>query len=150
MTDIIAEIDELRDLPIAALETRYAELFGRPPRSKNRTHMFKRCAWKLQERRYGGLSKVAKSRLEELMAEIDIIGPQEQPSRRRSKPGGVSAGIVLVRAWRGTEVRATALVDGGFEHDGVTYRSLSAIAKHVTGSHWNGRLFFGLTERKRK
>ena len=84
------------------------------------------------------------------MSEIDVAAPQEQYDRRRSKPGGVAPGTVLVREWRGTTVRATALPDGGFECDGVTYRSLSAIAKVVTGSHWNGRLFFGLTERKRK
>lgn len=150
MTDVLIEIDELRDMTTPALVARYTELYGRPPRSKNRTHLFKRCAWKVQERRYGGLSRVAKSRLEELMAEIDITGPQEQSSQRRSKPGGVAPGTVLLREWRGTEVQATALPAGGFEHDGVTYRSLSAIAKVVTGSHWNGRLFFGLTERKRK
>jgi len=55
---------------------------------------------------------------------------------------------VLTRRWKGTDVRVVA-VDGGWECDGVVYRSLSAVARAVTGSRWNGRLFFNLTERRR-
>jgi len=56
-------------------------------------------------------------------------------------------GTVFTRTWKGGEVRTVA-VEGGYEYEGAVYRSLSAVAKAVTGSHWNGRLFFGLTARK--
>ena len=56
---------------------------------------------------------------------------------------------MFTRTWKGREVQTVA-VDGGYEYEGAVYRSLSAVAKAVTGSHWNGRLFFGLTERKKR
>ena len=58
-------------------------------------------------------------------------------------------GVEITRVWRGRELRAVAC-DGGYEFEGATYRSLSAIAKAVTGTHWNGRLFFGLTNKKKR
>ncbi len=67
---------------------------------------------------------------------------------RVTRPGDPPLGTTLTRVWKGHEVRATA-VEGGWEHDDVVYRSLSAVAKAVTGSHWNGRLFFGLKSRRR-
>ena len=66
------EIDALRKLSTTQLANRYVELFGKPLRVKNREWLWKRCAWKLQEQRYGGLSAVAKQRLEVLVAEIEL------------------------------------------------------------------------------
>ena len=110
-------------------------------------------AWKIQEKRYGGLSEVAKRKLEELIAEIDL--PLDESARTVSgalrRPAGATAppvGIVPVRQWRGQEIPVTA-VQGGFEYVGEVYRSLSAVARAVTGTKWNGRLFFGLTKRRR-
>src|SRR5262245_47272546 len=71
------EIAALRGLTVPELAVRYEELWGKPPRSRHREHMWKRAAWKLQERRSGGLSEVAKARLEELIAEIELP-PAEQ------------------------------------------------------------------------
>ena len=68
--------------------------------------------------------------------------------RSEAKPGDQPVGTTLTRVWRGNEIRTTR-VEGGWEYDGVMYRSLSAVAKAVTNSHWNGRLFFGVTKRKR-
>ena len=125
--------------------------FGKPPRVKHREHLWRRIAWKVQEQRFGGLSTVAKKRLDELIADLDLPLGGERTVRAkvngRTKPGEPPIGTTLVREWRGTEVRATR-VEGGWEHGGVVHRSLSAVAKAVTGSHWNGRLFFGVTKRK--
>jgi hypothetical protein len=148
---IAEEIAELRALPVAELVERYQAVFGKAPRIKNKAFLWKRCGWKLQEQRLGGLSEVAKARLEQLIAEIDL--PLAERARsvtgklRRSRGGELRPGTVLTREWRGRQVRVE-VVDGGFECDGVVYRSLSAVAKAVTGSHWNGRLFFALTPRK--
>lgn len=144
MKPISEELAELRALNVAELVERYVAIFGKAPRCRQPTWMFRKIAWEIQARRFGGLSKRALARLEELMAEIDIpLGgarAQIKPARKMTE------GTMVERAWKGRVVRATA-VEGGWEHEGAVYRSLSAVAKHVTGSHWNGKLFFGLTRR---
>ena len=150
MKSIPQEIAALRAMAVPELVERYEAVFGKPPRVKHREHMWKRIAWRIQEQRFGGLSQVAKRRLDELIAEIELPLGQRTVNGKvaRSRPGDPPVGTTLTRVWKGHEVRATA-VEGGWEHDGVAYRSLSAVAKAVTGSHWNGRLFFGLTPRRR-
>jgi len=149
MKSIACEISELQGMDVPALVTRYEELFGKPPRSKHRVHLWRRCAWKVQEQRLGGLSETAKNKLNELMGQIDLpleTGPTV--TGRVTRPGEPPVGTVLTRVYHGEEVQATR-TEAGWEVDGVVYRSLSGAAKAITGSHWNGRLFFGLTRRKR-
>ena len=154
---ITAEIRELRAMPVPKLVNTYETVFGKPPRVKNREWLWKRVAWKIQEQRYGGLSKPAQARLEELIAEIQLPlgenrrtvtgalnGSERGVNHRATAP---PVGTTLTREWHGQEVRVR-VVEQGFEWDGAVYKSLSAVAKAVTGSHWNGRLFFGLTKRK--
>lgn len=153
MTKTIAEeVAELHELDVPALAARFEQLFGKPPRLKHRAWLVKRCAHQLQVARCGGLSEVARRRLGELMNEIDL--PLDPPARttighlgRPEKPRDPPVGTTLLREWRGRQVRVT-VVEGGFEHEGIVHASLSRVAKVVTGSHWNGRLFFGLTSRK--
>ena len=151
---ITNEIDELRAMTVPALVERYREVYGKEPRIRHREWLWKRVAWKVQEQRLGGLSKVAQKRLEELIAEIDL--PIDERKRTVSgrlkaprKPTDPAVGTCITRHWRGREIRVQVL-DTGFECDGVVYGSLSAVARAVTGSRWNGKLFFGLTGRKRK
>lgn len=144
MKPISEELAELRALGVPELVERYIEVFGKAPRCKQPTWMFRKIAWEIQARRFGGLSKRALDRLEELMAEIDIdLGAERKQVKAARK---TTQGTTVSRAWNGREVTATS-VEGGWEHEGAVYRSLSAVAKHVTGSHWNGKLFFGLTRR---
>jgi hypothetical protein len=119
---------------------------GRLPRFRQPTWLFRKIAWEMQARRFGGLSKRAMARLEELIAEIDIPldGSRAQIKARRN---GTALGTMVTRVWKDREIRATA-VEGGWEHERIVYRSLSAVAKAVTGSHWNGKLFFGLSKRR--
>ena len=143
MKPIAEEIADLRAMNVAELIERYVEVFGRLPRCKQPTWLFRKIAWEVQARRFGGLSKRAKERLEELIAEIDL---PLNGARAQVKRNGAVLGTTVERAWRGRVIRAVS-VEGGWEHEGVVHRSLSAVAKHVTGSHWNGRLFFQLTRR---
>ncbi len=147
---IAAEITELRAMSVAELVERYATAYGKPPRVKNRAWLWRRCAWKLQERRYGGLSGAAKRRLDELIAELDLpLNGRTVRARvgRTRHPDDPPIGTTLSRVWKGTEIRATA-VEGGWEYEGVVYRSLSAAVKAITGSHASGPAWFGLTKRK--
>jgi hypothetical protein len=139
---IADEIAELRALAVPELVERYKAVFGKPPRVKHREWLWRRVAWKIQEQRFGGLSVVAKRRLEELISELDI-------PLAAARPRSPTVGTSVARVWKDREIRATS-VENGWEHEGVVYRSLSAVAKHVTGSHWNGRAFFGLTKRRER
>jgi hypothetical protein len=122
MKTIAQEIQELRAMPVADLVERYEALYGKPPRSKNRNHLWRRCAWKVQEARFGGLSTVAKRRLDELIAELDLPLGRVETVRRDVGRADPVAGTTLTRTWKNREITATA-VDGGWECDGVVHRS---------------------------
>ncbi len=149
---IAQEIAELRRMAVPELVAKYEAAFGKPPRVKHREHLWRKVAWKIQEQRFGGLSGAAKKKLDELIAELDVPLIAARPTPRKGPPhtnGEPPIGTTLVRVWRDQEVLATR-TDQGWQHDGVVYSSLTAIAKAVTGTHWNGRLFFGLTKRKER
>ena len=114
-------------------------LAGRPP-SSNTAFLVKHLAYWLQELAYGGLSEETRARLEAL-AEDEAYADREQAKRRRiERP---VTGTRLTREWQGVEHHVTVL-DDGLEYQGRKYKSLSAIARAITGTRWNGPLFFGL------
>lgn len=135
------ELAELRDLDAHALAQRYETVFGRPPRSRHREWLFRKLAWRLQEARFGGLSATAKKCLDALVADIEI--PTAPPTNVNSD--GVAIGTEITREWRGTTL-VLRVSDDGYEFGGKTYGSLSAAAKAATGSHWNGRAFWGVAK----
>ena len=137
MKTVAAQLLALRAMDVASLHARYVELFGREPRSRHREHLYRKVAFRIQERAFGGLSAVAKKRLDGLMAEIEL--PTAPPMR-----DGLTHGTVLTRVWHDRRIEVRVLDDGRFEFEGASYRSLSAIAKAVTGTNWNGRAWFGL------
>src|SRR2546428_14052411 len=102
MKSIAEEIEELRRMKVPELVARYREVFGKEPRVKHREHLWKRIGWKIQEARYGGLSKVAKDRLEEMMAEIERPLTEQQRTVRGvlkslSKQGATPRGGIITR-----------------------------------------------------
>lgn len=154
MNPIVDQIRELQTMPAAQLVARYEALFGKPPRVRNVAWLRRQVAWKVQEREFGGLSDRAKARLDQLVARIDLPlqgakPPRTRPaaSAARSTTNTPMVGTTLVREWHGQQVRVEVR-DNGFEWNGTLYRSLSAIARAVTGANWNGRLWFGLTQRR--
>lgn len=152
------EIAALRKMTPAQLREKYLELFGEPSRSGNKDFLFKRVAWRLQSLAEGTLSERARQRAAELARDADLRttmprAPQTTTgATERVKPAPAAhgdripmPGTVLTRTYRGQVIEVTVLPKG-FEWEGQMYRSLSAVAKAVTGSHWNGHLFFGLKE----
>ena len=143
---ILKQITELQRLSQAALKERWRELYGTEPPVYNRALLTKRLAYRLQELAYGGVSEVTRVRLREglegdgLDAEAAEVARME---RRQRKNGLPVPGTRLVREWRGRRYEVTVL-EGGFEYEGRPYRSLSAVTKAITGTHWNGPAFFGL------
>jgi hypothetical protein len=142
-------LHELQGASVPQLVTRYRSLFGKPPRSKHRQWLFYRCAWQEQANRFGGLSGAAKKRIAEIQAELQLPGlPPKPMSLRKSASGEPPVDTHLEREWRGTLVVAVRTANG-WEVNGKPYRSLSAGAKAVSGSHVSGPAFFGLKARGR-
>jgi hypothetical protein len=112
----------------------------RPPPSFNRAWLVKRLAYRIQELAYGGLSVRAETKLKGLIAEEEARLQGKPVPRRGDRP---IAGTRLIREWQGVEHAVTVLGEG-CECQGRPYKSRSAIARAITGTRWNGPLFFGV------
>jgi len=156
--DIAKELAALESMSVGQLHERYADVFGEPARSRHRQYLIRRIAWRLQANAEGGLSERALRRAAELADEADVrVTPPKRAATAASErpgPGTVrvpvatdprlpAPGAAITRKYKGRTVSVTVLPDG-FEYDGQRYRSLSAVAKAITGSHMNGFRFFGL------
>jgi hypothetical protein len=152
------EIAALRRLNVKQLRARYAELFGDGTAATNKAWLVKRIAWRLQSLAEGGLSERAQRRAAELAndADVRLTAPRERATPPadgqrtetavlRFKPDDrlPPPGTVLTRAYKGAVVQVQVLRQG-FEYQGKVYKSLSAVAKAVTGQHCNGYYFFRL------
>ncbi len=155
---IPTQIARLQGMTVGHLRDEYERVFGEEPRSRNRTWLWRRIAWRIQELEYGGLSERAKRRLEELMPDAELalrVPPgrfQEYKDiavRQTRDPRLPKPGTALLRNYKGRRIVVEVLADG-FAYEGQTYRSLSAVARAVTGTQWNGVAFFGLTEKTKQ
>ena len=158
--DIDTELAGLHRLSVPKLRERYAEAFGEPTTGNNKPWLIRRIAWRLQERAEGGLSERAQRRARELADDADLrviparVGsppnsrPSALPEPTSSDPRVPPVGSAITRTYKGKVLEVNVLADG-FEYRGVIFRSLSAVAKQITGSHLNGFAFFGLTGGKR-
>jgi hypothetical protein len=148
---IAEEIAELRAMKVPELVERYTAVFGRAPRVKHREFLWKRIAWKIQELRFGGLSEVARRRLDQLIAELDLPLDEEMRTVTGKLTGcarpALAVGTSIERDWRGQHI-SVRVIEGGFEWNGVAYKSLTAVATAITGTHWNGNHFFRLGKYK--
>ena len=150
---IVAQIGKLKTLTVAQLREVYQEKFGQKSNSRNKRWLFKRVAWRIQELAEGGLSERAKKRAAELANDADLRlrppkGTPVEPKAGRD-PRLPAVGTELKREYGGKQ-HTVRVEEGGFSYKGKTYRSLSAIAKLITGTQWNGFLFFGLISRETK
>ena len=152
---IPARIARLQEMSVGELREEWRRLYAEEPRSRHRVWLWRRLAWRIQELEYGGLSDRAKKRLEELMprAELALRVPRgfmkgtDLPPRAIRDKRIPPPGTVLLRSYKGQGIAVTVL-ENGFAWEGREYRSLSAIAKDVTGAHWNGLRFFALDRKK--
>ena len=163
---MLGELAAIQRMTVGELQATWRELYGEECRSRNRIYLVKRLCWRIQEIAHGGLSDRAKTRINELTPDSFTLSrtPREAldtavaankmksadpvPGPKRD-PRLPTPGTVITRIYHGRELQLLVLEDG-FELDGVHYRSLSEAARAVTGSKWNGRLFWQLTQRKRK
>lgn len=153
--EIGKEIAALEKMSTGQLGERYAELFGETTRTRHRAYLVRKIAWKLQALAEGDLSERARRRAEELAqgTELRVMAPKSaEPTRAgvsvtrtvvAADPRLPTPGTEIVRQYKSREVRVLVLAEG-FEFEGQRYKSLSAFAKKLTGSHINGFRFFGL------
>lgn len=144
MTDtVLKQIAALKTAPIGQLKQQWRDLFETEPPPYNRRFLEHRLAYRIQELAYGGLKPETLKRLRELGEALDGGNPANRRRHHQDRP---LTGTRLIREWQGVEHCATVR-DDGFEYQGRPYKSLSAVARAVTGTRWNGWLFFGLKNR---
>ncbi len=141
--DVLGRLAALQTVPTADLKRQWREVFGTEPPPFNRPYLQSRLAYRIQELAYGGLKPETRARLEALGEQLDGGNVVLRRIRADERP---IAGTRLIREYQGVEQTVTVLADG-FEWEGRPYRSLSAIARHITGTRWNGWTFFGLKGR---
>lgn len=139
---VLAQLAALKTAQIADLKAKWRDLFDSEPPPYNRRFLEHRLAYRIQELAYGGLKAETVERLDALADEID-----GKLSRRRRIENRPVSGTRLIREWKGVEHHVTVR-DEDFEYRGRPFQSLSAVARAITGTRWNGLVFFGLKNQK--
>ena len=137
--ELAAKLAVVREMPAVDLRAEWRRLYrAHPPKRVARALLALGVAWKIQEQAYGGLDATTKRRLAALASTLERDGDVKRNRVARLKPGAK-----LVRAWRG-EIHKVTVLEDGYEWKGTQWRSLSVIAREITGVHWSGPRFFGL------
>jgi hypothetical protein len=141
---LASKITRLASLDVPALRQRWAALFGSEPSPNlGRALLTRTIAYRLQEKSLAGLKPSTQRLLDRVADNHSNDAPLDMPKPR------ASAGTVLIREWRGVSHRVTVL-DSDVVYQGRRYKSLSEVARAITGSRWSGPLFFGLKGRARE
>lgn len=145
MTDtVLAQLTALKAAPIGVLKQKWRDLFETEPPPYNRRFLEHRLAYRIQELSYGGLKPDTLKQLRELAEDLDGGDPARRRQRADNRP---IAGTRLIREYQGVE-HCVTVRDDGYEYRGRPYKSLSAIARAITGTRWNGLTFFGLKNQR--
>ena len=141
---VLARLAALKEMTVRELKAEWAKLFSSEAPNNSRPFLEQRLAYRIQELTWGGPSKPVTRLLDALADEVE-----GKKVRRTviSDPRNPVIGTRLVREWDGAEHVITVMTDG-FNWQGRRYKSLSAVARDITGTRWNGYRFFGLRERK--
>ncbi len=145
MTDtVLARLAALKTTPTPDLKRQWRDLFETEPPPYNRRFLESRLAYRIQELAYGGLKPETIERLEALAEQFDGRDPAKRRIRMDDRP---IAGTRLIREWQGVE-HCVTVRDHDYEYQGRPYKSLSAVARAITGTRWNGWIFFGLKNQR--
>ncbi len=159
--DIDREVAAMHQMSIGELREKYERVFGETTTTRHAECLIRRIAWRLQANILGGLSERARVRAAELAAEADLrmTAPKPPPAAAdgetvtlpappaiRDAADEPAVGTQFERLYKGRRIVVT-IVHNGVRWNGELHRSLSAVARAVTGGHWNGKAFFGLTRR---
>ena len=137
---VLPRILALKAMPIDKLKQTWRDLYQTEPPAYNRRHLESRLAYRIQELTYGGLKPATIKRLEEMGEQLDGGNPRIRSRRVGNRP---VIGTRLIREWQGMAHEVEVKADH-FIYQGQPYKSLSHIARKITGTVWNGWAFFGL------
>jgi hypothetical protein len=141
---VLAQLAALKGLPTPDLKRRWRDLFDTEPPPYNRRFLESRLAYRIQELAHGGLKPETVARLGALAEDVAAADPGKRHRMGKDRP---IAGTRLIREWQGVE-HCVTVSNEGYEYQGRPYKSLSAIARAITGTRWNGPLFFGLRNQR--
>jgi hypothetical protein len=156
------EVAAMQRMTVGELQIKYADVFGDATQARNKQWLIKRIAWRMQSLAEGDLSERARQRARELAndADLRVTTPRESkpaqdaPVRTKTVDCSVAEdtrlplpGLTITRPYKGRLLEVKVLRDG-FEYDGEIYTSLSAVAKVITGTHWNGYHFFNIEKKE--
>ncbi len=139
---VLARLAALKTTPTPDLKRQWRDLFETEPPPYNRRFLESRLAYRIQELAYGGLKPETVKRLEELGDHLASGKPLARSSEHRP-----ICGTRLIREWQGVE-HCVTVRDQDYEYQGRPYQSLSAVARAITGTRWNGWVFFGLKNQR--
>jgi hypothetical protein len=143
--DIGDLLKALPEMNRAALCQQWQARFNKPaPEGVRKELLVRMLAYRIQEQAFGGLSARSRRRLDEMAAAISSNPKTAIANMASRKPG-----TQLIRSWKG-KTHTVTVQDSGYQYDGRRYRSLSEIARHITGTQWSGPLFFGLKSQDRE
>ena len=156
-SDIAAEVAALKQMTVAQLRSRYAEVFGEVTLVRHKVWLIKRIAWRVQALAEGDLPQRARRRAAELANDADLRwiapkapspapNPTELPTTPTAARPVLLPGMVLSRPYKGRTLQIKVLAEGFLYGDAI-YPSLSAVAKAITGAHCNGLAFFRLSRK---
>jgi hypothetical protein len=137
---VLTQLAALKGASASALKAKWRELFETEPPAYNRRFLESRLAYRIQELAYGGLSRQTLERLRAMAKQYASRDPAQRKARPALRP---ISGTKLIREWQGVEHCVTVRADD-FEYLGQPYKSLSSVAREITGTKWNGWVFFGL------
>lgn len=147
---ILEQILALKEAPLADLQKKYSELFdGKQAPSNNKIYLWQKIAYRIQELQYGVLPEEAKTKIAKIAEEYDpinnkVLRPDASKRRKPWRDGRLPVpGTIINKTYKGRDILIKVL-DIGFEYNGKVYKTLTKIAKEITGSHWNGFAFFNL------
>ncbi|PTX63375.1 DUF2924 domain-containing protein [Sulfitobacter mediterraneus] len=143
---VLARLAALKAMSVKDLKAEWEKLFGLAAPNNSRKFLEFRIAYRIQELTYGGPDRETRRMLDLLADEVE---GHARSKHRIADPRNPVTGTKLIREWDGVEHTVTVLKDG-FDWQGRKFKSLSAVARAITGTRWNGYRFFGLRERKRE
>lgn len=143
---VLARLAALKVMSVKELKAEWEKLFGSAAPNNSRKFLEFRIAYRIQELTYGGPDRETRRMLDLLADEVE---GNARRKHRIADPRNPVTGTKLIREWDGVEHTVTVLKDG-FDWQGQKFKSLSAVARAITGTRWNGYRFFGLRERKQE
>jgi hypothetical protein len=140
---VLRQMAMLKSMSLEQLRDKWLDLYGAEPPKYKKQFLIKRLAYRIQELFYGGLSEQAKAHLRKVAMNDPVATVKRRIPEKRKANETILPGTRFVRIWKDRRYEVVAQAEG-FEYDGRIFKSLSAVAREITGTRWNGKVFFGL------